>query len=292
MRGAVLAAVALLACRARSRRPPEPEDVVAVTDRSTPYDRAEVATEDAAAQGDASLEGAPRWTVRARCPLSVAVLGDDLRRRRTVQLGEVEVGPREGLALLGGGWEDCPPLAEVFGLAPARVRVGYNDGPRLGRPRDPSVAFALARGVAKVEVPAGAPSPLRIDTRVGRLIVTEGRVEVAVGSPWARGGEGAVTIQTTGATATLWRERGGAAAAEPLPGRGVRTLLPTGDALGAATRELALARSLLTDDAAEAAVMRASLALGRAEAALWERSTPELRAARDAVAQRIEAVAP
>jgi len=249
-------------------REPESFDAAA-EDRRTPNDRpGDVAT-------DAGVS-AP-WRVRATAG----------GRLRALRWGAAPIGAREraldvaageGFVLEGSSGEDYRVSAEIEGVGASRVTL-YEGFSRAGR--SPAGAVALGFGELEVRVPPWAAAPVRVDTRAGRVIVTQGRVVIQVGFPLPAQAA-ALRVRTVDASATLWAESAGAVRGEALPARGQRVWrLRAEPAAAAPSRELELAAALLATHAPdELALTRASLALCRAASALWatdDRDVPTAR---------------
>lgn len=298
---AALALLALLGCRARSGARGDRSDVVVIDrpvvradgGRTNPNDPDGV-SEESAAQG---VRVHPRGH---RC----AWVGSAAGVWRAEALSRDAV--LEGGAMLRLG---CPfettaaPWVDVLTPSGRRFTVGDDEALVEISPL-PGVAATLLRGRLRAQVPPGALAPLRIDTAAGRVVLTEGSVEL-VAARGLNGEVGAVTLRSQGATARRWRLVGDRAESEALPTRGERTW-PAGDALGLNAAEAALngARVALNDDSpSEAAQNVASLQLGVAAAQLGTRRgapardraeasrTRELVMLRDLVAGRLARLA-
>lgn len=275
---AALALLALLGCRARSGARGDRSDVVVLdrpvaredAGRTTPNDPDGV-SEEAAAQG---VRVHPRGHRCAWVGSAADVWSGEALSRDAV-LG------RGAMLRLGCPFESTEvPWVDALMPSGRRFTVGENEALVEFSPL-PGVAATLLRGTLRAQVPRGALAPLRIDTAAGRVVLTEGSVELVAAR--GLGGEvGAVTLRSLGATARRWRLVGDRAESEALPTRGERTW-PAGAALGLNAAEASLngARVSLNDDSpSEAAQSVASLQLGAAAAQLGTRraSTPRDRA--------------
>lgn len=298
---AALALLGLFGCRARSGARGDRSDVVVIdrpiarTDsgRTNPNDL-DGGSEESAVQG---FRVHPRghgcaWVGSAA----------DVWRAEALRRGAV----LEGGAMLRLG---CPfestevPWVDVLTPSGRRFTVGENEALVEFSPL-PGVSATLLRGTLRAQVPPGALAPLRIDTAAGRVVLTEGSVEL-VAARGQNGEVGPVTLRSQGATARRWRLVGDRAESEALPTRGERTW-PAGAALGLDAAEASLngARVALNDDSpSEAAQNVASLQLGVAAAQFGTRRaspardraearrTRELVMLRDLVAGRLERLA-
>ncbi|MEZ4394745.1 MAG: hypothetical protein R3A48_27030 [Polyangiales bacterium] len=275
---ASLAILALLGCRARGGARGDRSDVVAV-DRAT--DRADAAR---ATSSDGVSEASAAQGVRVhprghRCAW-VGSAADVWRGEALSGDAALEVG---AMLRLGCPFEaHAAPWVDVRMPSGLGFSVGEDEALVELSPL-PGVAATLLRGRLRAEVPRGALAPLRVDTAAGRVVLTEGSVEL-VAARGLNGEVGPVTLRSLGATARRWRLVGDRAESEALPTRGERTW-PAGAALGLDAAEAALngARVSLNDDApSEAAQNVASLQLGVAAAQFGTRRASPARAPAEA----------
>lgn len=145
----------------------------------------------------------------------------------------------------------------------------------------PGVSATLLRGTLRANVRPGSLTPLRVDTPIGRLVLTEGLVEVTVER--GRGdATGPVALQCFGATVRRWHIARGSVVSEALPRRGGRRwpAEAPGGIDGARAALDAAARAIDDAQPSDEAQGVASLRLGEASVQLARRRAT---APRDAV---------
>ncbi|MFO0626993.1 MAG: hypothetical protein U0325_15385 [Polyangiales bacterium] len=257
MRGSVVLACALLACRARAGSREAREDLgSAAVDVPVVVDAPRV-----------DVEAAPPtpWTIHATQGARLRRIVGGCRPAPTTSR-TLTLSPGDAAELVGSSGEDA--RVSMVWDAPADFGVEAFEGfTRVAPAVEPGVSLVLAWGFVTVNAAPGRAVPVRVDTPSGRLVVTQGRAHLTVTDVGRRGAPG-VVVQTRGAEARWWTVRDGRASAERLPAQGLRRWTsPARDAETLADDALRAAEGMPDAGDPDARQAAASILLGEATAA-------------------------
>lgn len=267
MRGSVVLACALLACRPRAGSREERFDAGTLTADVSFVDAPVVNTPGA------EVETAPptSWTIHATEGARLRRIEGGCRPAFAIAR-TLTLSPGDAAELVGSSGEDARvsivwDAPADFGAEAFEAFAGFAAFTRVAPAAEPGVSLVLASGLVTVNAAPGRAVPVRIDTPAGRLVVTQGRAHLTVtdvGRPGAPG----VLVQTRGAEARWWTVREGRAVAERLPAQGLRRWTPTArDAETLADDALRAAENLPDAGDPDALQAAASILLGEATAA-------------------------